>query len=172
VTFAETVLIGLCTAFTTSLLAWPGYFPLAYLQRRNEQSKFFREKLLDCYAEFFAVAVADLERARAQAAGMALGRKDQDYTELAKLDERRHSIRLDLLRLALQIRLLEQDKALADMVQELAKAQPFMAFPFTPRWDEGSYNERFDEFLSEIGGFEMQLLELIAAVVAKRPVRV
>jgi hypothetical protein len=155
----------------SALLTWLGYFLVAYLQRGNEQTKYFREKLIDRYSEFVAVAVADLERAKAQASGMALGGRDQDYSEMAKLDERRHAIRLDLLRLALQIRMLEQDAALGDKVQELAKAQPFMAFPFPPRWGEGTYNERFEKFQSEIGVFEKQLLELTDAVVAKGSTR-
>lgn len=165
--FGETVVIGFLTASTSALLTWLGHFVVAYLQRRNEHVKFYREKLLDRYSDFVAVASTDLERARTQAAGMVLGKEDQDYSEMAKLDERRHSIRLDLLRLSLQIRLLEKECALTKEVQSLAKAQPFMAFPFPPRWGEGSYNERFDKFQSEIGTFEKQLLELIDSVLNK-----
>lgn len=143
---------------------------MAYLQRGNEQTKFFREKLLDRYSEFVAVAAADLERAKTQAAGMALGSKDQDYTELAKLDDKRQAIQLDLLRLLFQIELLEQDATLAGKASALAKAQPFMAFPFPPRWREGNYNERFDKFQSEISAFEEQLSEFVAAMVAKRSI--
>jgi hypothetical protein len=104
VTFGETIVVGLCTAFAAALLTWTGHFLIAHLQRGNEQTKFFREKLLDRYSEFVAFASADLERARSQAAGMALGGKDQDYVEHAKLDDKRHSIRVELLRLSLQIR--------------------------------------------------------------------
>lgn len=170
-TFGETIVVGFCTAFTAALLTWAGHFLVAYLQRGTEQTKFFREKLLDRYSEFVAVASADLERARTQDAGMALGGKDQDYTELAKLDDKRHSIRLDLLRLSLQIRLMEQDDALATKVQELAKAQPFMAFPFPPRWGEGNYSERSDKFQSEISAFEKLLHDLVSAVLAKHSAR-
>ena len=170
-TFGETIVVGLCTAFVAALLTWAGHFLVAYLQRGTEQTKFFREKLLDRYSEFVALASADLERARTQASGMALGGKDPDYTELAKLDDKRHSIRLDLLRISLQIRLVEQDEVLAVKVQELAKAQPFMAFPVPPRWGEGNYSERFENFQSEIGAFEKVLQELVTAVLAKHSAR-
>ena len=95
-TFGQTVVVGLCTAFGSAVLTWLGYFLVGYLQRGNDETKFFREKLIDRYSEFVAVVAADLERARTQAAGMALGGKDHEYTELARLDDKRHAIRLDL----------------------------------------------------------------------------
>lgn len=76
--FGETIVVALCTAFATSLLSWLGHFLVAYLQRSNEQAKFLREKLLGRYSEFIAVASDDLERAKMQASCMALGGTDQE----------------------------------------------------------------------------------------------
>ena len=139
-----------------------------WLQTFFKRSQYRHEKLMDRYADFVASAVTDLDRAKSQASGMVLGRVDQDYTELAsQLDNKRHSNRLDLLRLSLQIRLLESDITLAQNVEQLANNQPFMSFPFPPHWHKGNYNERFDEFQNAILMFENQLQELTAAVFAR-----
>jgi hypothetical protein len=167
----QAIIVGLCTAVATALLAWLGHILVAYLQRGNESAKYFREKLLERYSEFVALAAADLQRARSVRAAMALGDKETDYTEAVKIEDKRHALRLDLLRASLQIRLLEADAALAKKVEELAKAQPFMAFPFPARWGEGNYNERSDKFDSEIAAFDKQLAELIAAVLQQHSVR-
>ena len=53
--FKQTLVIALCTAGSTALLAWLGQLLIAYLQRRNERAKYFREKLLERYSEFAAV---------------------------------------------------------------------------------------------------------------------
>ena len=45
-TFGETVAVALCTVLLTQLLAWAGHFLNAWLQRGNEQAKFFRESCL------------------------------------------------------------------------------------------------------------------------------
>jgi len=145
-----------------------GQLLIAYLQRRNERAKYFREKLLERYSEFAALVAADLERARSVRSAMALGDKDGDYAEAKKIEDKRHTLRLDLLRASLQIRLIESDASLAKRVEVMAKAQPFMAFPFPPRWHEGNYDERSERFDSEIAAFDKQLVELIEAVLQKR----
>jgi hypothetical protein len=40
------IIVGLCTAVATALLAWLGHILVAYLQQGNEKTKYFREKLL------------------------------------------------------------------------------------------------------------------------------
>ena len=160
----ETVVGSLITSVCTAFL-------VAYLQRGNEQTKFFREKLLDRYSEFVALAAADLVRALAVNATMGNGGKDTDYAEAAKIEEKRHILRLDLLRASLQIRLLETDDTLAKKVEEIAKSQPFMAFPFPPRWGDGNYNERSDKFDAEIAAFDKLLSELVSAVLQRHSAR-
>src|SRR3989442_7136874 len=130
----QTIIVSLCTAVATALLGWPGYMLVAYLQRRNEQARYFREKLLEHYSELVALATAELERAKAVEAIMVLHGKDGDYADVAKIEEKRHGLRLDLLRLSLQIKLFETDESLTKQVEDLAKAQPFMVFPFPPHW--------------------------------------
>src|SRR5881628_3615988 len=97
------IMVGLCTAVATALLAWLGHMLVAYLQRSNEKARYFREKLLERYSELVALATAELERAKAIEAIMAWGGKDGDYAEAAKIEEKRHALRLDLLRVSLQI---------------------------------------------------------------------
>jgi hypothetical protein len=163
-TFTETVVVAMCTVFATQILNWGGHLVVAYLQRGNERLKFFREKLLDRYSEFVAVATADLERGKSLLAALAFsGRGPEWDARLAEIDSRRHTLRLDLLRLSLQIRLLEQDGALTSKVEGLAKAQPFMP--------PGEYFERFNELRGGIESFEKQLSELVDAVLAKHSTR-
>src|SRR5262245_2853093 len=127
--YAEATFVAIVAAVTTALLSWLGHFVNAYAQRQNEQAKFFREKLLERYSELIASVTADIDRARSQAAAMALGKKDEEYTkEAMKLDEKRHVVRVDLLRLSLQIKLLDDEPQLADRLTGLAKRQPFMAY--------------------------------------------
>jgi hypothetical protein len=59
------------------------------------------------------------------------------------------------------------DESLTKRVEDLAKSQPFMAFPFPPQWGEGNYNERFDKYKLDIATFEKQLTELVAAVLQR-----
>jgi hypothetical protein len=152
------VLIGVIVAWATQALQ-------TYFKRHQYRY----EKLMDHYASFVAAVIDDIDRARTQASAMLLGSQDQDYTELAKqLDDKRHSSRLQLLRLSFQIRLLESEPDLAGHVDSLAKGQPFMAFPLPPRWHKGNFNERFDEFQNEICKSEKLLGELVRAVLAKR----
>jgi hypothetical protein len=172
VSLAEAIIVGLCTAVATAFLAWLGHMLVAYLQRNNEKARYFRERLLERYSELVALATAELERARAVESIMALGGKDEDYAEAAKIEAKRHALRLDLLRVSLQIKLFETDDSLTKRVEELAKAQPFMAFPFPPHWGEGNYNERFDKYKLDIAAFEEQLTELVSAVLQRHSANV
>lgn len=167
----QAIIVGLCTAVATAVLAWLGHMLVAYLQRGNERTRYLRERLLDRYSEFVALAATDLDRARTVRAAMALGGKDTDYTEAAKVEDKRHTLRVDLLRASLQIRLLEADATLARRVEELAKGQPFMAYPFPARWGVGNYNELSDKFDAEIAAFDTQLAGLTAAVLQQHSVR-
>lgn len=152
------VLIGAIVAWITQALQT--YF-------KRHQYRF--EKLMDHYAAFVAAVVDDIDRAKTQASAMVLGGEDQNYTDLAKqLDAKRHSSRLQLLRLSFQIRLLESDPQLSGQVEGLVKCQPFMAYPFPPRWHQGNFNERFDDFQKEICKSEQLLGELVRAVLAMR----
>jgi hypothetical protein len=161
------IIVGFCTAFATLL----GHVLVANLQRGNERTKYFREKLLDKYSEFVALGAADLERARLVRAAMALGGKNPDYTEAAKTEDKLHTLRLDLLRASLQIRLLEADVSLGKLVEELANRQPFMIYPFPPRFGEGNYEERSNKFDTDIAAFEKKLTELIEAVLRQHSVQ-
>ncbi len=105
-TFIKTIFVALITAVISSLLT-------SYLQRRNEQNKFLRDKLIDRYSEFVAIASAELDRAKMQAATALNGREDQDYTDLIhSTHQLMRSTHAQLARLYLQIRLLESDKFL------------------------------------------------------------
>ena len=162
--FGQTLVVAFCTAGTTALLTWLGQVLVANLQRQNEKVRYFREKIHERYAELVALATTELERARSLEAGLVIGTPDQDYSELAKIDHERHSLRLELLRVSLQIQLLEPDPALAAKAEALAKGQPFMAMALPPRWGYGNYNERFDKYKSEISTFEKLLKDLIETV--------
>ena len=155
--WATGVLVGVVVAWATQ-----------WIQTLFKRDQYRHEKLMDRYAEFVAAAVAEIQRAKSQQSAMALGTSDQDFTEYAsQLDTRRHSNRLELLRLSFQIRLLEMDHSLSNKVEELAESHLFMPNPFPPSWCEGDYNERYDRFLAAIASFEKRLQELTKAVVAK-----
>ncbi len=159
--FSETLILGICIAGTTALLGWLGQFLVAHLQRRTEKARYFREKLLERYSEFVALASAEVERARTIEAGMALRGRDENCSDLVKIEEQRHSLRLDLLRVSLQVKLFETDESLTKKVWLLAKSQPFMAFPFPPKHGEGNYNERFDKYKLEVDTYEKSLTALV-----------
>lgn len=154
-TFIETIFVASITAIINSLL-------ITYLQRRNEQIKFLRDKLIDRYSEFVAAASAELDRANMQAATALSGREDQDYTDLVQSTHQlTRSNRAQLIRLSLQIRLLEQDDSLNNQAQELSKNQPLMIFILPPRWSDGLYREQFNKFQSEISAFDHNLSKLV-----------
>lgn len=166
-TFGETIVIGITISFTTALLTWLGQFIVAYLQQRNDKIRFFREKIIDRYSEFVAVGSADITRAKMQYAGVQISLKDQDCMELAKLDDKRRLNRFDLFRLALQIKLFEQDKKLIGKIQELTETQPFMMTLLPPRLEDSKYQERLDRFQSDIDLFEQNLSELVSMIITK-----
>jgi hypothetical protein len=163
-TLNETLTVALLSSVTGGMISLFGHILIAKLQKGNEQSKFFREKLLDRYAEFVAVASADLERAKTQQACMAIHNDGHDLTELDKLGVERHSLHRDLVRLSMQIRLMEEDSPLFEKVQGVTKLQPFMAYPFPPRWGQGSYTERAEKFDSDIASLEKLLSEFVEEV--------
>lgn len=160
-TFIETIIVALITAVISSILT-------NYLQRRSEQIKFLRDKLIDRYSEFVAAASAELDRAKMQKATALSGQEGQDYTDLIQSTHQlMRSNRTHLNRLSMQIRLLEQDDLLNTMVKELAKDQPFMMFLLPPKWKDSSYNEQFNKFDSEINLFEEKLSDLVNFVLTK-----
>lgn len=160
-TFIETIIVALITVIITSLLT-------NYLQRRSEQIKFLRDKLIDRYSEFVATASAELDRAKMQKSTALSGQEGQDYTDLIQSTHQlMRSNRAQLNRLSLQIRLFEQDDLLNKMVQEITKDQPVMMFLLPPEWKDSSYNERFNKFDSEINLFEQNLSDLVNLVLTK-----
>ncbi len=160
-TFIETIIVALITAIISSLLT-------TYWQRRNEQIKFLRDKLIDRYSEFVAVASAELDRANMQAAAAHSGKEDQDYTDLIQSTHQlTRSNRAQLIRLSLQIRLLEQDDSLNNQAQELFKNQPLMIFILPPRWRDVLYQEQFNKFESEISAFDHNLSKLVSDIQTK-----
>ena len=66
--------------------------------------------------------------------------------------------------------MLEADESLTKKVEELAKAQPFMAYPFPAHWGKGNYDERSEKFDSEIAAFDKQLTELLVPASSMIPV--
>jgi hypothetical protein len=135
-----------------------------WLQMLFRRIQYRHEKLLDRYAEFVAAASAELDRAKSLEAGLALGGREGDHSELIKLDDKRHESRQDLSRIAFQIRILEKDPVLIKKVLDLIKAQPFMAFAIPSRFGEGSYDERFDKYKLKSIEFEKLLMELMDTI--------
>ena len=167
----QAIIVGLCTAVATASLAWLGHMLVAYLQRDNERAKYFRERLLERYAELVALGAAELERAKTVESGMAIGAPNSDFGPMSEVEAKRHQLRLDLLRVSLQIRLYEPDPELAKRVADFASSQPFMAFPFPPQWGQRNYSERFDEYKKAVIAFEKQLGELVEAVLKQHAVQ-
>jgi len=163
----QAILVGVCSAF----LAWLGHMLVAYLQRDNERAKYFRERLLERYGELVALGAAELERAKTVESGMAIGAPGNDFTLLVEVEAKRPHLRLDLLRVSLQIRLFEPDPELAKRVEDFARSQPFMVFPFPPQWREGSYSQRFDTYKADVIAFERKLGELVEAVLKQHSVQ-
>lgn len=164
-TFWQTVIVAL-TALTSAFIS---AFLTTYLQRRNEQIKFIRDKLIDRYSEFVAICSADLSRANIQASIAQTYQAEQDYKDLIHgTYQSMKSNQLELARLSLQIRLLESDEELKKKVKELEKSQPFMMFLLPPQWNDISYKEQFNKFESEINLFEQNLSDLVNTILAKQ----
>jgi hypothetical protein len=162
-TFGETLGIALASATLVAFLAWIGHYVLSMFQRRNEEAKYFRERLLERYSEFLSIAASELNRAGMIKSAMAIGSKG-DWTEEIKMDEQRHTARLDLLRVSLQLKLFETDQEILDKLDWLAQSQPFMTYSFPPKWGEGNYDQRFEQFCTDIKTYETKLLELVNEV--------
>ena len=142
---------------------------MAYLNRENERAKFLREKLLALYSEFVAVASADLDRARMEAAAIFFGSEDLD--RMKELDDKRQANRRDLSRLALQIRLVESDLLLSLRVKALASSQPYMVSRFPPRMGDEKYGDSFDKFKADTDEFAKKLEDFVEDVLKTRAVK-
>lgn len=116
-----------------------------------------RERLLNRYADFIAVASNERLRAESFRAGLALWADGRDPAPMHALDMQRLDYSRELARVALQIRALEPDRELRDMVTWLASSQPFEAYLFPPRWHEGNYNERSERFDGQIAEYGRRL---------------
>ena len=159
--------MNLSIALTALLSALMSAFLTNYLQRRNEQVKFSRDKLFDRYSEFVATASADLFRARMQLT-LAEGKSQEENKDLIdNTYQSMKSSKIELSRLSLQIRLLESDEKLKRKVQQIEKSQPFMAFLFPPKCNS-DYQAKINKFDAEIELFEQNLLDLANMVLANQ----
>ena len=166
--FGQTIVVGLITAFVAALLTWAGHVLVASLQRRNEQARYFRERLLERYSEFVALASADLERAKALEAHLALRGLGCDKGVVGMLFEKRQALHFDLLRVSLQIRLFESDTCLTKTVEELANTQPWLP----PNWGQQEYNDQFEKYRMDIAAFEKLMTEFVDKVLKKHSTKV
>lgn len=98
---------------------------------------------------------------------MVTGGPDCDYTEAQSVENNRHEYRQHLLQLSFQIKLLEADSNLTNLLTKVADSQPFMAYPFPPRWGEGSYNEREGRFSKDTSAFRQMLEDLTVLILKK-----
>lgn len=157
--------------FTAALLAGVvtivGHFVLTWLQGRNDEKRHRRERLTDRYSELVAIVTAEIHRAKAAREFFDDNTYDlQDGWELeADFLAKRTAIQLDLTRIAFQIRLLEDDWALAQEVRELANTVPKL----TP----GTHIKPL-EFLClfdpQIDKFEAIFKRIVDGVIAKHSV--
>jgi hypothetical protein len=161
----------LLSAAVVGALTLLGHYCVSLMQRRNERAKYYREKLLDRYAELITIASAEVERVKSIEACMAIGSPNGKHEEGFELDQKRHPARVDLLRVSMQITLFETDAILIEKVEKIAKSQPFMVFAFPPRFGEGNYDDRFDKYQADIRAYESQLVDLVATVRNIHPAR-
>jgi hypothetical protein len=138
-----------------------------YVQAAFHRGQFLHEKLMDRYSELMAVAVQELERAKALLSEIALYRGENDLPALVNLDQQRHDLRSQLVKLSFQIRLMEADRQLSRQVAKLAESQPFQPSLVPPRYGEGNYNERENMFRKQINDFEVTLSGLTRRVLEK-----
>ena len=162
----DTLMFAFCTSLFTALFSWVGFALVAAFQRKNEGRRYFRERLIEYYSELVALASEDLDRAAKVRAGLELGQESDKYSaedeaRLNELEAKRHSIQLNLLRAAMKLRLFENNEALSKKAELLAKSQPFMTFPFPPKWGKGNYDERFDEYCNSISKYDALLMSMI-----------
>lgn len=163
-TFNQAIVLSVITSCSTAVLSWLGFALVAKLQKSNELSKFQREKVFDRYSEFAALVAADIERARTIESAIVLGAVNNDFSRYVEVDAKRHELRLNLLRAHYQIQLLERDQQRIALVKAIVANQPFMVWPFPPRWEQPGYTERFEEFKASIASFEKMLAELLESV--------
>ncbi|WP_020472986.1 hypothetical protein [Zavarzinella formosa] len=166
-TFEQSLCIGLAVASTAGFFSVLAQFVIAYLQRRNEQKKYFREKLLDRYSEFFSEAAKDLERAKDEHSTIAHGGKYPEGME--SLDSARKTSRVQLLRLSFWVWLVERDPILCNKIEKLANSQPFMALRVPVEWGQVGYQKRFDKFKEDINTFEQEIISIIDLIRSRHP---
>jgi hypothetical protein len=144
-----------------ALLLWLGQ----RVQSFSRREQYRHEKLMDRHAEFVGAASAEVDRVRSLAAGLALCPREGDFSGLQKLDADRHQGRRDLTRIAMQIRMLETNRELSQLVAELVQAVPYMVYPFPP-WVDQAYRERFTKHQADIQSFDDRLSNLIDRVLS------
>ncbi|HOW76061.1 MAG TPA: hypothetical protein P5102_13670 [Candidatus Competibacteraceae bacterium] len=162
---SQTIIISLKALISALMSA----FLTNYLQRRNEQIKFSRDKLFDRYSEFVAVASADLFRARMQLALAERKFQEENKDLIDNAYQSMKSNKMELSRLSLQIRLLESDEQLKRKVQQIEKSQPFMFFLFPPKSDS-DYQGKLNKFDSDINLFEQSFFDLANMVLANQKI--
>jgi hypothetical protein len=133
------------------------------LQSFFRRLQYSREKLLDRYAEFVAVASSEIERLKSLEAGIVMFPLGGDHSALASLDSQRHEIRRELSKISFQIRILESDRELAAMVAKVAASQPYMTFALPP-YESVNYHDRLEKFGVDIRAFEQLVSDLVGRV--------
>ena len=136
-----------------------------HIQAIYQRDNYRREKLQERYAEFAALLSLDIERSKDVDSIIISEMCEPDV--IVRLEQRRHELRRELGKVALQIRLLEPDQELSGEVAKLARSQPFRPLLLPPRWGQGNYDERAREFSTAIREFEKEVDALTERVVRK-----
>jgi hypothetical protein len=150
------VLIGFVTGAFSVLLTQA-------LQSFFRRLQYSHEKLLDRYSDFVAVASSEIGRLKSLEASITHSSREGDHSGLETLDNQRHEMRRELSKISFQIRILEPDRELAEMVAKVAADQPFMPF-VVPPYAGLNYYDRLERFGSDIEAFEQLVSDLMGRV--------
>jgi hypothetical protein len=129
-----------------------------------QRSRSLKDKLIERYTELAGIAVVLVDTLRTIESEYVF-KPSHDHPRferwldiiLTKDGERRNASR-DLARVALQIRMLEQNETLRERVKDLAKNQPFLV---PGDWGAGNFEERFKEYISSVRDYSTRVDSLV-----------
>jgi hypothetical protein len=138
---------------------------LAHVFHRRQR---LREYLLEGYAELAGLAAEALERARDVQAvvecGAPAGDTEGHRERLLQLGEERRSLQRRLSAVCRQLRLLETDAGLRELVGRVCSSQPFFLLG---SFDRPETFERFEKYRRSIAEYEKAVESLEEAVRAR-----
>jgi hypothetical protein len=135
-----------------------------------QRSRSAHDRLIDKYCELVGIATSESDRARRVESILAIGKPFENGNVKELLDKLLHertSLGRELARVCFQIRMLEPSASLREMVEKLAKTQPFLV---PGKLGSGNFAERFEAYKREIIAFERIVKSIMDDVLAKHQI--